>query len=380
MLRLAGDGPARPELEALAGELGVADGVELLGGSSLTACPTSSAGRASSSCHPGGWKPSGWLRSRRPRWAARWLPRTSAACPRWWRTGSRARSCRSRTPTHWPVPCWPPGRPGRGGSAGRRRPGSGPDHVRLRALRGRAPRPLRRAAGGVSRALTNAVRLALPPPSSTVALQAALWPGDDGRRAFDRWVAQVGDPRELPPDRRQPVRELGPQLEVARRRHGAPAPGALGVLLRAAADHERRRWEPFRDAAVDLLGDEPEPLVSGGLATAFAAHPTRAAPLPRPRPARTGRGDGHPPVRPPHRGPQGSAAGGLGCGGRPRRRPVPIRGRRSVGSSRPAHRGRRPPGHGPGPQHRRRPRPTRCAGRRTPGCWRAWRPTRTGRS
>ena len=57
------------------------------GGSSLTACPTSSPGRASSSCPPAGSKPSGWLRSRRPRWAALWLRRTSAACPRWWRTG-----------------------------------------------------------------------------------------------------------------------------------------------------------------------------------------------------------------------------------------------------------------------------------------------------
>jgi hypothetical protein len=48
------------------------------------------------------------------------------------------------------------------------------------------------------------------------------------------------------------------------------------VLLHAAADHERRRWAPFRGAAVDLLGDDPAPLVSGGLATAFAAYPEPA--------------------------------------------------------------------------------------------------------
>lgn len=128
----------------------------------------------------------------------------------------------------------------------------------------------------MSKAVLTAVRLTLPTSASTAALRAALWEGDEGRRAFDRWVAQVGDPRELPPDRRQPVRELGPQLEVARRRHGAPAPGALGVLLRASADHERRRWSPYREAAVDLLGGEPEPLVSGGLATAWAAYPEPA--------------------------------------------------------------------------------------------------------
>ncbi len=128
----------------------------------------------------------------------------------------------------------------------------------------------------MSRDVADAVRLALPPATSTAVLRAALWDGDEGRRAFDRWVARVGDPRELPPERRQPVRELGPQLEGARRRHGATAPGAVGVLLRAAADHERRRWAPYREAAVDLLGDEPEPLVSGGLATAFAAYPEPA--------------------------------------------------------------------------------------------------------
>lgn len=128
----------------------------------------------------------------------------------------------------------------------------------------------------MTRALLRAVRLALPTEASTTALRAALWEGEPGRAAFDRWVCQVGDPRDLPPSRRQAVRELAPQLAVARQVHGASAPGALGVLLHAAADHERRRWAPFRDAAVDLLGDEAEPLVSGGLAAALAAHPEPA--------------------------------------------------------------------------------------------------------
>ena len=128
----------------------------------------------------------------------------------------------------------------------------------------------------MSGAVTRAVRLALPTEASTAALRAALWEGDAGRAAFDSWVARVGDPRDLPSDQRQAVRELAPQLDEARRGHGAPAPGALGVLLHAAADHERRRWTPYRNAAVDLLGDEAEPLVTGGLATALAAHPEPA--------------------------------------------------------------------------------------------------------
>jgi hypothetical protein len=128
----------------------------------------------------------------------------------------------------------------------------------------------------VSPAVEAAVRRLLPSPSATTALQAALWNGDGGRAAFDRWVALVGDPRALPEGERQPLRELAPQLDGARSRHRARASGALGVLLHAAADHERRRWAPFRDAAVDLLGDEADPLLSGGLATAFAAHPEPA--------------------------------------------------------------------------------------------------------
>jgi hypothetical protein len=128
----------------------------------------------------------------------------------------------------------------------------------------------------VSPAVEAAVRRLLPSPSATAALQAALWNGDEGRAAFDRWVALVGDPRALPEGERQPLRELAPQLDGARSRHGARAAGALGVLLHAAADHERRRWAPFRDAAVDLLGDEADPLLSGGLATAFAAYPEPA--------------------------------------------------------------------------------------------------------
>lgn len=128
----------------------------------------------------------------------------------------------------------------------------------------------------MSGAITRAVRLALPTDASTAALRAALWEGEAGRDAFDRWVSLVGDPRDLPPGRRQALRELAPQLDEARRRHRVGVSGALGVLLHAAADHERRRWVPYRDAAVDLLGDEVEPLVSGGLATALSAHPEPA--------------------------------------------------------------------------------------------------------
>lgn len=124
--------------------------------------------------------------------------------------------------------------------------------------------------------MTRAARLALPTAASTAALRAALWGGEAGQAAFARWVTEVGDPRDLPEERRQAVREMAPQLEVARRRHGVVARGALGLLLRLAADHERRRWEPYRDAAVDLLAAEDEPLVSGGLATAFSAYPEPA--------------------------------------------------------------------------------------------------------
>lgn len=129
--------------------------------------------------------------------------------------------------------------------------------------------------GAVSR-LARAARRALPTPASTAALRAALWAGDGGREAFTRWADEVGDPRALPPERRQAVRELAPQLEVARQTHGLAAPGALGLLLRLAADHERRRWRPYRDAALDLLADEADPVISGGLATAFAAYPEPA--------------------------------------------------------------------------------------------------------
>jgi hypothetical protein len=128
----------------------------------------------------------------------------------------------------------------------------------------------------VSRALDAAGRRLLPSGPVTTALRAALWDGDAGRAAFERWAAELGDPRDVPSARRQPLRELAPQLDAARLRHGGRASGSLAVLLHAAADHERRRWTPYRQAAVDLLGEEPDPLVSGGLATALAAHPDPA--------------------------------------------------------------------------------------------------------
>ncbi|HYF47384.1 MAG TPA: hypothetical protein VD926_14315 [Acidimicrobiales bacterium] len=124
----------------------------------------------------------------------------------------------------------------------------------------------------MSRAVAAAVRELLPTPTATAALAAALWDGDEGRAVFERWSAHVGDPRDLPPDERHVLRELAPQLDAARRRVGARAPGALGVLLHAATVHERRRWASYRAAAVDLLAGEAEPLVSGGLAVALSAH------------------------------------------------------------------------------------------------------------
>jgi hypothetical protein len=125
----------------------------------------------------------------------------------------------------------------------------------------------------MSAAVRAAVALAMPTPASTLALRAALWPGDEGHAAFLAWAEATGDPQALPPELRQPLRELGPQLDVARRRHGVePSDRTLATLLRAAGDRERRRWPVYVQSVRDLVAGEDLPLVSGGLATSLAAY------------------------------------------------------------------------------------------------------------
>jgi len=118
-----------------------------------------------------------------------------------------------------------------------------------------------------------AMRLLLPTTAAADALRGALWSGEAGRGAFLAWAEATGDPQALPPDHRQPLRELGPQLDAARRRYGAEPPcRRLGTLLRAAGDRERRRWPVYAQSVVDLVANDEAPLVSGGLATALAAY------------------------------------------------------------------------------------------------------------
>ncbi|MFW6059581.1 MAG: nucleotidyltransferase family protein [Phycisphaeraceae bacterium] len=112
--------------------------------------------------------------------------------------------------------------------------------------------------------LADTLGLLLPPPPAAALLQAALYPGDEARRAWARFASLTPEPKTFFQDDRAGVKRHLPLLHANLVHHGIAIDRALQPILRTAAVREELRAGRFRRAMHEglvALSDADVPFV-----------------------------------------------------------------------------------------------------------------------
>ena len=102
-------------------------------------------------------------------------------------------------------------------------------------------------------ALRDALGALLPDGPDTNLLRSCLWPGEAGRSAWQAFVRDAGDLRELFRADHGSRKRLGPFLAAALRDNGATADSALLTVLRTAHLREELRAGIYTEILADVL-------------------------------------------------------------------------------------------------------------------------------
>ena len=102
-------------------------------------------------------------------------------------------------------------------------------------------------------ALRDALGALLPDGQDTNLLRSCLWPGEAGRSAWQTFVREAGDLRELFRADHGSRKRLGPFLAAALRDNGTKADPALLTVLRTAHLREELRAEIYAGILADVL-------------------------------------------------------------------------------------------------------------------------------
>jgi len=101
--------------------------------------------------------------------------------------------------------------------------------------------------------LSDTLSVLLPTEEETLLLRACLCAEETGRRAWNEWLENVGNPMDELSHHRPILSHFLPLLHVATRRYGGEVPPGLAILLRAAYFQEELRGRSYRDILQAVL-------------------------------------------------------------------------------------------------------------------------------